>query len=207
MQTIVNDLKLIIIGTLLIMFDFYYSSTTNGTGFKIDIINDVIGAFMIYIATTRMSKIEMKNFTYYRLMSFVNIATMVLIFVSIYDFFIFNEPTFMTLIIQCLGIITTIGVLFFFAAMTYFTEEKLLESSFEKMKIARNLIFWIYVLPTFLLAIPIFGNLLFKSSAFSFHYDGGWGILILILFIFVPIFYGLYAILVTRRELRNKYNL
>lgn len=203
MKTIVSDLKLIIIGALLVMFDFHFSSTTNGTGFKIDFLNDFIGACMIYLAVSRMSKIEIKNKAYYTHMRFVTLAAILLIGISIYDFFLLKESIYLEFFMECIGVIITVGVLLFFAAMTYFTEEKQLENSFKKMKIARNLIFWTYVLPTFIFMIPIIGSLLSSDTVFNFNYTGGLGITILILFLFVPIFYGLYAIQVTRRELRS----
>ena len=113
MYRLYRDLNLIFWGLLIILFDLSFSRTTNGIGLKIDLINDLIGAVMIYSAVYRISKIQISDPSYKFSIRFALIASVIQIFVSTSDFFVYGTSHFISIIEGISILIRDIGIVLF----------------------------------------------------------------------------------------------
>jgi hypothetical protein len=125
----ITPLRMIFWGGLLCIFDFNFSQTTNGQGFKFDILNDALGTILIAVGVFRLSAISVhgRNAT---VMKFVQVVSVLAVLDAIRDHFITTLPPVVHIALNLFGLITLVAIVAFCVAMRWFCEEAhLLEAS------------------------------------------------------------------------------
>ncbi|MEP0265544.1 hypothetical protein [Dokdonia sp.] len=92
MNALSRNLNYIFWGTLLIIFDINFESSTNGYGLKIDMLNDVIGACFVFIGVRYLLKANILNQAYYKHLKIALYAASIYIYLSFIDFIISPFP-------------------------------------------------------------------------------------------------------------------
>lgn len=206
MEQFYRNLNLVFWGVLIITIDFSYSKTTNGSGFKIDFVNDLIGAIMIYNAVSRIAKMKTSNPSYIGQMKVATVAAGIQLFFAFADFVIFQSSYMFDLIMSLLGLVVILGGIRFCKAMTTLSDENSLPKSQKRWEQSRKLLFWIYWIPS------LIGNLLDICSSFTnakrFYWyadlglTSGIGFVVLIIVFLAPLIFTLYTIYKMRKEIK-----
>ena len=87
----VRPLRFIFWGGLLCLFDFSFSSTTNGEGFRFDILNDFVGMVLITFGVFRLGRLEVTH-SFSRAMTFVKVVSVIATIKALIDHAIFQTP-------------------------------------------------------------------------------------------------------------------
>jgi hypothetical protein len=214
MEKTPRDLNLILWGTILLIFDIEYYTATNGTGIEIDLLPDIIGSILICVGVFNLAKISVSNPSYAKSMFFVKIAAVLLVLLTVDEFFVYVDSTFIYYMRQLVTTSIDVSVVVFCMAMIMLSKEKELIESFKNWKIARNLFLFVYVLPYLIISI------LSSLHLFYIHQIGSYSfrivlsqsevftinpiiaIFLSVLFLLVPIIYGLSCLHSMRREIQ-----
>jgi hypothetical protein len=115
-------------GTLLVLFDITYTSTSNGAGFRVDFISDSVGLLLITVAVGRLRHIPMDS-SYATGMIFVHWVSILSLLESLMQHFVFDSPWLLTFLSSVLGIARIVAVLSFCACMRHVSREALLDDA------------------------------------------------------------------------------
>ena len=209
MIQLIRNINLIFWGTLIVIIDFSFSSTTNGTGIKFDVINDFIGSIMIFIGLSKISKIELMDTSFQSNMNFSVIASGIHILYSISDFFIYPIPDFINTLKNLLDLVVGWGLVTFAGAKIILTTQSSLDKSLKKWIMTRNLLLWIYFLPlavlTVISEITSFVKQYRFNWAIEFGLGGKIGFILLVIILLIPIIYWLFTMHMMKMEIKQKY--
>lgn len=207
MHQLSRDLNLIFWGILIILIDLSFWRTVNGSGIKIDLVNDLIGAIVIYSAVARIGKIEIQNDNYIKKMLFAVLAAGIQFFFALADFVIMEVPHLFNVIGSFLSLGVIWGGIKFCESMSLLSIEKSLMQSEQRWIKVKKLVLWIYFIPS------IIGTLLnlllsfYKGKKYEWHIDMGLsegiGFVILVILIIAPMIYALFTIQLMLREIRT----
>ena len=198
MHQIIRSLNLIFWGVLIIIIDFTYSRS----GIEIDLINDLIGSIMIFIAVFRISKFQISDSTFKSKMNFVLIVSVIQILYSISDFVTYQIPEFIISIENLIGLVATWGCIMFCASMIIFSEEALLRVSQKRWSITKKMFLWLNFIPFVVLyLIEIIFSFTKNISLFGLAQGGI--VLILLIIALIPVLYGLFTIHEMKNEIRT----
>jgi hypothetical protein len=175
----ISPLRMIFWGGLLCIFDINFSQTTNGQGFKCDILDDSVGALLILVGVFKLSAIRVHN-RYATVMSFIQVVSVLALINTIRAHFIFPLPSAVQLAIQVLGMATLAAIIAFCVAMRWLCEEAHLSNAARSWAFSTALFFIIYVIPLGgLYVVSAWANIAGKT----FHIDlGPAGLLLLPIF-------------------------
>ncbi|HYF65683.1 MAG TPA: hypothetical protein VD886_22835, partial [Herpetosiphonaceae bacterium] len=110
-------LQFVIWGVLLRTFALWFSQTTNGVGFRFDLLNDAAGSLLIAIGAWRLAAVFVSE-RYRRLAGFVRLAAALAILPAIDGHFIRPLAPGTVLAWQVVAILSTLGMAAFFLAMS-----------------------------------------------------------------------------------------
>lgn len=203
MQHIIRNLNLIFWGAIIVFLDFSFSKTMNGTGIKIDLINDFVGSIMICVGVSRIAKLQISIPSYKTSIRFVIVASVLQILFSVLDFVVIKTPEIIITIKNIAGLFIYLGIVMFCRAMMFFSMEGVLKESQKRWKIAKYLFLWVYLIPfgTFVLLGESF-FLLYNERYESQIYSGMKGRMIIFAILLIPIIYGLVTIHTMKKEIR-----
>lgn len=202
MNSFTKNLNYIFWGLFIIIFDLTFSSTVNGSGIKIDILNDLIGASLVFIGIRYLLKLNIPNSKYYKHIKIAFYAASISIFLGFIDFIIFQEPFEFILLNLALTLFVTYGSIEFCKAMSILvnsTENFILQ---KEWKTASLLVLCFNFIPQVLFTTS---NLLeisgsnFQINLFSIPY------ITIIFFIiqFIPQLYILWLLHKTKRTIKQ----
>jgi hypothetical protein len=175
----ITPLRMIFWGGLLCIFDFTFSQTTNGQGFKFDILNDAVGTILIAVGVFRLSAAAVHR-RYATIMKFVQVVSVLAVLDAIRDHFIMPLPPAVHFVLNLFGLVTLVAIVTFCVAMRWFCEEAHLPEASRSWSVTTVLFVVIYVLPLGLLYVI---TALAIASRTSFNIDlGPAGLLLLPVF-------------------------
>lgn len=174
-QKSITPLRLIFWGGIICILDFKIN------GF--DIINDVIGTFMIAYGVFKLADIQVHN-RYAAAMKYVKIISILCIFQAIVDNFNYNVPDILSILLLLFGLAKVIAIVVFCIAMGWFCEVASLVKSRQSWKITTILFTVIYLIP---LGLFYLISILTMASGESFNIDLGPSALILLVVFCVPL--------------------
>lgn len=148
----ITPLRMIFWGGLLCIFDFNFSQTTNGRGFKFDILNDALGAILIAVGVFRLSAAPVHS-RYATVMKFVQVVSVLAVLDATRDHFIMPMPQAVYFILNLFGLVTLVAIVTFCVAMRWFCEEANLLEASRSWSVTTALFAIIYLLPLGLLYI------------------------------------------------------
>jgi len=190
---------------IIVVLDINYFQTTNGTGFKFDLISDLVGSIIVYVGVIRISKYEVLDFSYRYKMRFVIFAASSQILLSIFDFAIHSMPGFMTSINNLLSILMHCAFIVFCITMATFSEERALGTSRIRWGIARRLFLWLNLITTGVYAILNELYSLGNNPSYSLVTVGGFGLVLVFIMMFIPLIYFLTTIHQMKKEIVANY--
>jgi hypothetical protein len=142
----VTPLRLIFWGGLLCVFDITISSTTNGYGFKFDILNDAVGVLLILIGVVKLMNFSVDQ-RYDTAMQFVLVVTVVALLDAIRAHFIMPLPNLVSFALSVFGIVRLVAVIVFCVAMCWLCQSRRLPESAASWVVTTWLFVLIYLLP------------------------------------------------------------
>jgi hypothetical protein len=142
----VSPLRMIFWGGLLCIFDINFTQTTNGQGFKCDLLDDSVGALLILIGICKLSAIRVHE-RYAAVMRFIQVVSVLALINTIRAHFIFPLPVVLQLAIEVLGVVTLAAIIAFCVAMRWLCEEAHLNNVARSWAFSTALFFVIYVIP------------------------------------------------------------
>jgi len=165
----ITALRMIFWGGLLCIFDITYSQTTNGRGFKFDILNDVLGTVLIAIGVFWLGAMPVHS-RYKTIMKFVQVGAILAVLDAILDQFIMPLPPAVSMILSLIGLVTLVAIVSFCVAMRWFCEEAHLFEASRSWLVTTVLFVVIYLIPLGLLRVII---VLATASGKSFNINLG----------------------------------
>ena len=182
-ESAIRPLRLIFWGGLLCVFDFNFSQTVNGSGFKFDVFNDAVGCALIAWGAVVLASIRVHD-RYAKAMTFVKIVSILAFFGAVRDHWIVRTPPIIDFILNLFGLITLVAIVVFCIAMRWFCEQARLVEAAASWRTTTILFIAIYLLPLGLLYIA--GTIAIAANK-SFYFNPGPLGLIVIPIFFVPI--------------------
>ena len=184
LQPAIRPLRLIFWGALLCILDFHFSSTTNGSGFKLDILSDFVGIVMISIGVFRLKEVPC-NDTYKLLMHCIIVVCLLQGLNAVDGHFIYKRPSLLLFLEQLLGLITMIAITAFSLCMYWLAKFHELPRSRQSWFKTTVLFFCLYLIP---LGLFYLASCFASISSNSFHLNLGiFGILLIPVFLIPPI--------------------
>lgn len=144
--TTVTALRLIVWGGLICVFDVTFRGTFNGEGWKIDIINDLVGMLMITWSVYQLCKIRLHD-RYRTAMVFVTILAMFSCLDEFHRHFIDDTPPLVSFFHSVLGVLAMAAAVVFCVAMRWLCSETGLQSSERSWRTTTVLFVLIYLIP------------------------------------------------------------
>jgi hypothetical protein len=158
-----NPLRKIFWGVLLLVLHLNISLTTNGHGYKFDLLNDFIGAILVAIGVFRLADFRVSH-AYVSWMKFLKVMAVIGILLGLLDHFVFEmSPAwhFLRTFLQLLNLIALIG---FCRCMRWLCEEYGAEIPARSWAFTELLFLLIYLLPVGALYIAVLAALISQSS-------------------------------------------
>lgn len=148
----ITPLRVIFWGGLLCIFDLNFSSTTNGQGFKFDILNDAVGAVLIAVGVFRLSAASVSS-RYATVMQFVKVVSVLAVLNAIFDHFIMPLQQAVYFVLNVYGVVALVAIVAFCVAMRWFCQEADLRNSARSWRVTTALFVVIYLIPLGLLYV------------------------------------------------------
>jgi hypothetical protein len=179
----IRPLRLIFWGGLLCVFDFNFSHTVNGSGFKFDVFNDAVGCALIAWGVIALAPLRVHD-RYANVMTFVKVVSILAVFDAIRDHWIVRTPPIFDFLSNLFGLITLVAIVAFCIAMRWFCEQARLVEAAASWRTTTILFIAIYFIPLGLLYIA--GTIAIAANK-SFYFNPGPIGLILVPIFFVPL--------------------
>jgi hypothetical protein len=196
----IGPLRAIFWGGLLVVIDFSFSSTTNGTGFKLDILNDTLGWILILWGVVQLRGFAVDA----RFASRMGIAVLFAIINlinSLREFIVTDWPEWVGIFSLLLGIGNLVAIVLFCSAMIQLAMAAGLERSPDSWRTTRILFIVIYVVP---LGLFWLAALVAMATGESFNINLGPAFLLVLLLFLVPLVHLFVSTSRMRREAESR---
>ena len=142
----VAPLQLIFWGGLLLIFDFNLFWLEGASGFKLDLLNDVLATILIAVGVSRLSALPVHD-GYASMMRFVKVVSVLGVLDAFRDQFIRPWPLIFYLGLSVFGLFTLAAMVVFCIAMRRFCENANLPDASRSWSTTTTLFVVIYLLP------------------------------------------------------------
>jgi hypothetical protein len=170
-------------GGLLCIFDITFTQTTNGRGFKCDILDDTLGAILIAVGVFRLSAIAVHG-RYATVTRFVQVVSVLAVLNTIRAHFIMPLPPLVHVVLNLFGLVTLVAIVAFCIAMRWFCVEAGLVAAARSWSVTTWLFVLIYLFPLGLLYLV---TAVAMASGQSFNVNLGPAGLLLVPVFAVPV--------------------
>lgn len=179
----IAPLRLIFWGGLLWILDFHFTQTTNGRGFRFDVLNDVLATALIAFGVLRLASLPV-HARYGRLMVFLLVVSVLAVANAIRDHFVVPLGPEIQLAIAIFDLVVLVAVVLFTLAMRWFCEEHGLAEAARSWYRTTLLFAFLYLVPLGLLQIA---GWVASALERPFHLELGMLALLLIPLFAIPI--------------------
>ena len=179
----ITPLRLVFWGALLCILDLSFSSTTNGVGFKFDILNDAVGMVMITVGVFTLSDIRVTD-RYQSSMLFIKIISVLVTISAVVDHFIIPLPPPIVLFSVLLGLLSMVAIVLFCVCMRWFCIKAEMDTPARSWYVTTILFGVIYLLPLGLFYLA--GGVALLTGE-SFYIDLGPAALLLVPVFLIPV--------------------
>lgn len=199
---IILPLRLIFWGGLICVIDLSISSTANGVGWKIDILDDLVGMLMITWALHVLSSVKV-NHSYKVLMTIILVIAVLASIEAFHDHFIYEIPEVISFLFFVFAIIKLLAIVAWCIAMRWLSIKAGLLESVKSWKVTTWLFIIIYLIPLGLFNLAcIFAILLGES----FYFNLGFLALLILPIFLVPLIHLFISTSRMKREILYKYS-
>ena len=182
-RSAITPLRMVFWGGLLCVLDFNLSIASGGSGFQLDLLNDIPGAWLIAVGVSRLARAPVGG-GYAGEMAFVKAMAILAVPKAFLDHFILTLPAPAQIILLLFTIVTLCAVVVFCTAMSRFCAEAGLESAERSWKLTRLLFILITLLPIGAMHLISIAAL---TTGESFRYDLGPAALLVVPIFLIPI--------------------
>ena len=175
----IAPLRMIFWGGLLCIFDFNISQTTNGQGFKFDILNDALGTALIAFGVFSLASAPVHR-RYASVMTFVLVVSVLAVLDALRDHLIVPLPSPIYMLLNLFNLACLAAIVAFCVAMRWYCEEAKLPHAAASWSVTTILFVVIYLLPLGLLYLAGMFAML-TGTSFNFNL-GPAGLLLLPVF-------------------------
>jgi hypothetical protein len=145
-----NALGKIFWGTLICVLDFHFSQTSNGSGFKFDVINDVVGTVMIAWGLGQLAPLVADS-TYVGIMRFCGAVAAMAVIDALLDHIVTPWPPPVRVIWVAFSLLCLASIYRFCFAMRLFCGSVALLREEESWQSSQGLFLWLNVVPALIL--------------------------------------------------------
>lgn len=191
-------------GTLICVFDLHFSLASNGTGFKFDIINDVVGALMIAWGVSQLQPL-VKEPRYAQIMRLCHVMAILCILDAVVDHVVAPWPVPIQVLSIIFGFVCLVAIFQFCSAMRIFCFAAGLREAERSWILGQRLFLFLNLIPAAIVQLSSLGLLLggTRGRVQVNPLVGALGLVAVIAAI-IPLVYLLWAIWATRRELDDR---
>jgi hypothetical protein len=182
-KQMVPPLRAIFWGGMLCVLDLWFSSTTNGVGFRFDILNDFVGMLLITWGVFRLSKLWV-NQQYATVMTLVQIAAIIGCVDALQAHFIYDAPPVVSAVLSLAGLAQLAATILFCFAMQWLSTAARLTNAASSWRTTTILFVVIYAIPG---GLVYAGSLIALVADTHFNLDIGPAALLLIPVFLVPV--------------------
>ncbi len=140
------SLRSVFWGLLIYVLDLSITRTTDGQGWRFDLINDLVGMLMIAQGVWRLAEVNVSA-RYRLVMCFVKLMTVLLCLDAYHDHFIFEPPPLISFLMTASDVAALIVPVLFCRAMEWLSDEMGLRKSVASWKTTTHLFLLIYGIP------------------------------------------------------------
>ncbi|WP_375563264.1 hypothetical protein ACE193_12175 [Bernardetia sp. OM2101] len=194
-RQLIKYLNYILIGGIICVIDITFSQTTNGNGFVIDFVNDIIGVVLIIRGVNYFISVKV-NRRYNYLIERAKWIAFLSLFLSIYGILIYSEPPLFSIIGNILVFIDLLGFYIFCTCMELLCTKKKYINSLKKWKQTKIAYLVIILIPVSLFN---FLGIIALVLGESFNINLGGGMIPLMLVFLIP-FYFFYVAITTMKQ-------
>ena len=180
----VRPLRLIFWGALIWIIDLTFTTTTNGTGFRFDLLDDTLATVMISVAVFRLARAPVPR-PYPAVMAFIKVVAILAVCDTALRHFVFDRPAILAFASESIGLGELIATTLFCLAMKWFCQAAALPRPAASWRVTFLLFVIIYALPLGVLSILALISLITDRPPLQVNL-GAPGLLLLPLFI-VPL--------------------
>lgn len=195
----ISPLRVIFWGGLLCVFDLSFSQTTNGHGFRFDVLNDALGMGMIVWGVSSLKWISIGS-RYEHLLWWVHVVAVLAFVEALLEHFIMPVPPPVQLVAYLFGLAKLAAVIAFCVAMQWFCEAAWFPEVAQSWNVSKWLYVVIYAVPTGLLQI---GALAALARGRSISLNFGPATILLLALALVPLIHLFVSIRRTIGRLEN----
>jgi len=200
-QTAISALRAVFWGGLICVFDFSFGQTTNGNGFKFDIISDAVGCLMIAWGVTQLKPLLPLE-RYYNAMTFVQVVAWMCVVEAVADHWVTKTPIVPGVVRSLFSLASLAAIVSFCVAMRWLCESLALRQATQSWRTTTYLFVFIYLLP---LGLFHAAAIIAMITGQKFHFNlGPAGLLFLLVFV-VPIIHLFMSTSRMKDELQRLY--
>ena len=137
-------------GTLICVLDFSFSQTVNGSGFRFDVISDVVGAAMIAWGLGQLRPL-IADAAYARIMSFCQIIAVGAVLEALANHVVIDWPLPVRLLSFAFSLVCLLAIYRFCFAMQLFCRSLGLFEIDYRWRTSQTLFLWLLVVPALLM--------------------------------------------------------
>jgi len=137
-------------GTLICVLDFYFSQTVNGSGFRFDVISDVVGAALIAWGLAQLRPLVADS-VYAGIMSFCQIIAIVAVLEALVNHVITDWPLPVRLLSIAFSLVCLLAIYRFCFAMQLFCRSLGLFEIDTRWRTSQTLFLWLLMVPALLI--------------------------------------------------------
>jgi hypothetical protein len=145
-RRIVGPLRAVFWGGIICVVDFTVSETTNGEGFRFDIINDFVGMLLITWGVYELSAQRVHE-PYAFAMRYVLVVSALTSLWALHDHIIYRVPEPLAFALAVLGVASIVATVVFCVAMRWLSEAADLRVSAASWRMTTALFIVIYLIP------------------------------------------------------------
>jgi hypothetical protein len=179
----VKPLRFIFWGGLLWLFDLTFTYTSNGSGFRIDLLDDTVGTLLITVAVFRLSRAPV-SIRYERVMVFLKTVAIASVISTAIHHVVFEKPSVFVVMDNLFGLCQLLATILFCTAMQWFSQAADLHKPADSWRVTSLLFIVLYVVPLGILYIVSLGATLTGSTL---RLDIGFWIIPLLMIFAIPI--------------------
>jgi hypothetical protein len=142
----VTPLRLVFWGGLLCLLDVAFTSTTNGRGFRIDVLNDAVGALLVAVGVFRLRAAPVHD-RYALAMTFVLAVSGLSVLDAVRSHFVLPLAPPVLTALTVLGFLELVAIVTFCAALRWFCLEARLREAARSWSVTLALFGAIYFVP------------------------------------------------------------
>lgn len=156
----IGALKLVFWGAVLCALDFTFASTTNGVGFRFDVLNDIVGTLLIARGVFRLSDAPVMERQFHVVMRYIRVVSILMVLAAVRDHFVLPPIPALDVVFHVIGVLSLVALVALCLALCWLCREAGLTWASRSWRVTAVLFGLIYLAPLgFLQVAAIFALL------------------------------------------------